>query len=34
MLFVVQKEVELTEEQKAAEKARPVSSTQVPGTPW
>ena len=25
---------ELTEEQKAAEKAKPVSSTPVPGTPW
>jgi hypothetical protein len=26
--------VELTEEQKAQEKAKPVSSTPVPGTPW
>ena len=25
---------ELTEEQKAAEKAKPISSTPVPGTPW
>ncbi len=25
---------ELTEEQKAVEKAKPISSTPVPGTPW
>ena len=25
---------DLTEEQKAAEKAKPISSTPVPGTPW
>ena len=25
---------ELTEEQKAVERAKPVSSTPVPGTPW
>ncbi len=25
---------ELTDEQKAAEKAKPISSTPVPGTPW
>ena len=31
--ILLQKE-ELTEEQKAAEKAKPVSSTPVPGTPW
>jgi len=24
----------MTEEQKAAERAKPVSSTPVPGTPW
>ena len=25
---------DMTEEQKAAEKSKPVSSTPVPGTPW
>lgn len=29
-----EEDVEMTEEQKAAEKAKPVSSTPVPGTPW
>lgn len=29
-----EKQEEMTEEQKAAERAKPVSSTPVPGTPW
>ena len=30
----LQKAEEMTEEQKAAERAKPISSTPVPGTPW
>ena len=29
-----EEKAELTEEQKAAEKTKPISSTPVPGTPW
>ena len=34
ILVPLQKSEEMTEEQKAAERAKPVSSTPVPGTPW
>jgi len=28
------KEEEMTEEEKAAQKAKPVATTPIPGTPW
>lgn len=33
-LFQEPKEEEMTEEEKAAQKARPVATTPIPGTPW
>lgn len=28
------KQVEMTEEEKAAQKARPIATNPIPGTPW